>query len=142
MPQITNPRAVTEATVELEGVSYNFTKASAINWEFEETKYAVGLAGGRKRSKRVGGKNYQNITLEKPRQVPEDNALIEWAGDTCAEPRAIDITWHDSCPDRPLQTYTLVDALPVNVDLGEVDLEGSDIAMLVIELSYNDVIEQ
>lgn len=141
MPQqIVDPRAVTEAQIELEGVPYNFTKASPVSWSYEEVKYPDGSAGGRKRSKRVGGKSYENITLEKPRQVPEDNDIIAWASDPCAEPRAVDITWFRSCPDFPLGTYTLVDCQVVNIELGEVDLDGSDISMLTIELSYNDVI--
>lgn len=140
MPNILNPRAVTEAQIEMEGIPYFFTKATPVSWTFEEVKYPDGNAGGRKRSKRVGGKSYENITLEKPRQVPEDNSLIEWASDPCAEPRSVDITWFKSCPDFPLQTYTLVDCQVVQIELGEIDLDGSDISMLTLELSFNDVI--
>lgn len=141
MAPITNPRSVAEAQIELEGITYPFTKASPIEFEFEEAKYSDGSSGGRKRSKRVGGIVYSNITLEKPRQVPEDDDLIAWARDVCAEARSVDITWFDPCRDAPLKTYTLLECRPVSGSLGEIDLSGSDVSMLTLELSFNDVIE-
>jgi phage tail-like protein len=138
MAPIINPLSEAEGSIELEGITISFTEASEISWKWNETKHADGTAGGKMRSKRVGGKEYSNITLKKPYVPGEDSALVDWCGDPCAEAKTVDYVLVDGCPDRVRETWTLIDCMPVNFKGPSINQEGSGVVMLEVELTFNE----
>lgn len=136
MPVITNPLSEAEGAIEIEGITSLFTEASKIKWKWQETKHPDGTAGGKMRPKRVGGKEYDNITLKKPYQPGEDAPIIEWCDDPCAVAKTIDYILIDGCPDRVRETWTLIDCMPISCATAEINQGGSNVVMLEIELTF------
>lgn len=137
MPQIiTAPISESSWQVELEGASYYFTEATEREWEFKTEDYAIGLAGGETKSMRVGGIKKKPITLKKPLQ-PGDQPLIDWANDKNAPERTLDLVCYDTLGNI-LYTDRLIGVRPVSISFGKIDLNGTNLTELELELSWQE----
>jgi hypothetical protein len=132
--QINVPISESGAQIELEGAPFYFTEADDIEWEFKTEDYAIGIAGGETRSQRVGGLKKKPIKLSKPLQAG-DEPIIAWCKDVNAEERTLDIVRFDAQGTR-LYTDRLIGVRPTSLKMGKVDLNGSNLTMLEIELSW------
>ena len=138
MPQIiTSPISESNWQVEMQGSTSYFTSKKGGGWEFKTDEYANGLAGGEINVRRVGGKKKKNITLSKPRQTV-DQSMIDWCANKNAEKRTLDLVCYDDLGNI-LFTERYTGALPVSLDLGEIDLNGTNLTELEIELSWEEV---
>lgn len=137
MPQIiTAPISESSWQIELEGAPYYFDEASELEWEFESQEYAVGTAGGATHSQRVGGKKKKPLTIGKMLQ-DGDQPLIDWCKNENAEERTLDLVCYDTLGNI-LYTNRLMGVRPVSTSFAKIDLNGTNLTRLEIELSWQE----
>lgn len=136
MPQtIQNPISQASASLEFEGHDYYFTEFSGIEIEFATTDYAIGLAGGDRLEIVTGGKKRAPFTLKKPMQAV-DESFIAWCEDPCSEPRTLDVTLYEICPDKPLYTLRISGCKCKKITHHNIDLNGDDMIDLEAEFVW------
>lgn len=136
------PLATSQFVVTIEGVTARFTTATGLEDTRQESTYNDGETGMVR--KHLGFRQLNNVTLGKPYDPAQDEALVQFYRDVYTSGQRVTVaiqpvdTSHQGAPVEGSKTLMLTDSQLSRLKLPEVDRAGSGVAMIELEIVPGD----